>query len=148
MEWWEILKISNKWKCSIFLAVLLGIEEWSYISYAVEWLICLSCSRSVKYFLFKYLTVAFNVGQKYKKFTILRCFEKYAIFKTIYLKIEQGILIFHITVEQNTCYSFKTSWYVFGIGIQILVNLVLKYEKIDNFRDSGNDLFLDWCYYL
>ena len=54
----------------------------------------------MKYFLTKYLTIACNVGQKCEKFTILRCFEKYAIFKTIYLKIEQGILIFHITVEQ------------------------------------------------
>ena len=148
MEWWEILKIRNKWKCSILRALLLGIEDWSNISYAVEWLICLSCSRSLKYFLTKYLTVACNVGQKYGKFTIFRCFAKYAIFKTIYLKIEQGILIFHITVEQNSSYSFKTSRYVFGIGIKVLVNLVLKYEKIDNFRDSENDLFLDCCYYL
>ena len=55
----------------------------------------------------KYLTVACTVGPKYEKFAILRCFEKYAILKTIYLKIEQGILIFHITVEQNTTYAFK-----------------------------------------
>ena len=86
------------------------------------------------------------MGQKYEKITILKCFAKYANFKTIYLKIEQGILIFHITVEQNTSYSFKTCWY--GIGIKVVVNSVLKYEKIDNFRDNENDLFLDCCYYL
>ena len=101
-----------------------------------------------EYFLTKYFTLACNVGQKYEKFTILRCFEKYAIFNTIYLKIEQGILIFHITVEQSTSYSFKTCGYVFGIGIKVVVNLVLKYEKIDNFRDYENDLFLDCCFYL
>ena len=55
----------------------------------------------------KYLTVACNVGLKYEKFAIFRCFAKYAIFKTIYLKIGQGILIFHITVEHNTSDSFK-----------------------------------------
>ena len=65
----------------------------------------------------KYLTVAYYMGQKYEKFTTLRYFEKYAIFKTLYLKIEHEILIFHITVEQNTSYSFKTCLYVFGIGI-------------------------------
>ena len=102
MERLEILKIMNIWKCSIFRAALREIEERYDLSYAVEWLICLSCSRSGKYFLTKYFTLAFNVGQKYEKFTILRCFEKHTIFKTIYLKIEQVILIFHITVEQNT----------------------------------------------
>ena len=51
------------------------------------------------FFLTKYVKVACNMGQKYEKITILRCFEKYAIFKTIYIKIERGILIFHITVE-------------------------------------------------
>ena len=65
----------------------------------------------------KYFTVAYNMGQKYEQVTISRYFEKYAIFKTLYLKIEQGIFIFHITVEQNTSNSFKTCWYVFGIGI-------------------------------
>ena len=142
MERWEILKIRNIWKCSIFRAALLEIEEMYNLSYAVEWLICLSCSRSGTYFLTEYFTLACHVGQKYEKSIILRCFEKYAFFRTIYLKIEQGILIFHITVEQNTSYLFKTcfwNWHLcfcqFG-------------EKIDNFRDIENDLFLDCCYYL
>ena len=148
MERWEILKIRNIWKYSIFRAALLEIEDRYNLSYAVEWLICLSCSRSGTYFLTKYFTLSCHVGQKYKKITILRCFEKCAIFRTIYLKIEKWILIFHITVEQNTSYSFKTCWYVFGIGIYVLVNLVLKCEKIVNFRDFENDLFLDCCYYL
>ena len=70
----------------------------------------------------KYLTVACNVGQKYEKFTILRCFAKYAIYKTIYLKIEQGILIFHITVEHNTSDSFKS--------VDMFLELVLKFLSI------------------
>ena len=41
-----------------------------------------------EYSLTKYFILALNVGQKYEQFTIFRCFEKYAIFKTIYLKIE------------------------------------------------------------
>ena len=113
MERWEILKIRNICKCSIFRAALLEIEKRYNLSYVVEWLICLSCSKSGTYFLTRYFTLASHVGQKYEKFTILRCFEKYAIFRTIYLKIEKVILIFHITVEQNTSYSFKTCWYVF-----------------------------------
>ena len=32
-------------------------------------------------------------------------------------KIEQGMFIFQFTVEQNTSYSLKTSWYGFGIVI-------------------------------
>ena len=36
----------------------------------------------------------------------------------------------------------------FWIDIKVIVNLVLKYEKIDNFRDYENDLFLDYCFYL
>ena len=107
MERWEILEIMNIWKCSIFRAALLEIEGRYDLSYAVEWLICLSCSLSGKFFLTKYFTLAFNVGQKYEQFTILRFFEKYVIFKTTCLKIEQGTLIIHITVKQNTSYSFK-----------------------------------------
>ena len=111
MESWEILKVRNIWKCSIFRAGLLEIEDWSNISYADKWLICLSCARSVKYFLTKYLTVACNVGQNTKNSPFWGVLQSMLFLKQYISKNRTG--------NPHISYHWETKYYLFFLKVLI-----------------------------